>query len=297
MRRIALASALVLLAGAPAAPVDAFQDRSAARGLHATCDPAGIDPDSYRLTTEAQALNVLRPREPWWEPYGVWKGPREIGTVNAGALRLAERARELDDRNLLAHGYLARQRVVEAVDAGQAEEAWTRVLDDGGAIVWTATLPEVDARAFFALAFDRQGIRIFRFAQLAGPLTVRFGFQEFPREDRVDFWRALGGCLPAGVAPEAELPWSAVREVRTTRRTLRFELSDRITIASDRGRRRTDATLDVLLHGQNDVDARFVMTRFGPRAYGPPPTDAGAYLLRVQQMLTKVFGVRSRITE
>src|SRR5690606_22457228 len=111
------------------------QDPPPARATAATCDAATIDDESYRLATEAQALNVLRPREPWWEPYGLWKEPREIGDVNQGALRLAERARELDERNLLAHGYLARQMIVLAIDAQKAEDAWARVLDNGGAIV------------------------------------------------------------------------------------------------------------------------------------------------------------------
>lgn len=288
MRRVVPLLAAVVCAGL-ASPISADQDPQPAPALPATCDAAAIDPDSYRLTTEAQALNVLRPREPWWEPYGLWKGPREIGDVNAGSLRLAERAIELDDRNLLAHGYLARQRVVMAIDARKAEESWARVLDNGGAITWTATLPKVDPRAFFVLAFDRSGIRIFRFTQLAGEVPARFGFQEFPDPEQEEFWRALGGCLPANAAPETEIPWSQVREIRTITRALRFELSAPAAIASDRGSRRRDDSIDVMLHGRSDVDPRFVMGPFGPRPYwGGGVPDPEAYLLRVRQMLQRL---------
>lgn len=286
MRRVVPLLAAVVCLGLFGSPLTAIQDPQPAPVPPATCDAAAIDPDSYRLTTEAQALNVLRPREPWWEPYGLWKGPREIGDVNAGSLRLAERAVELDDRNLLAHGYLARQRVVMAIDARKAGESWARVLDNGGAITWTATLPEVDPRSYFVLAFDRTGIRIFRFTQLAGELRAQFGFQEFPDPERAEFWRALGGCLPANAAPEVEIPWSQVREIRTVTRALRFELNAPAAIASDRGSRRRDDSIDVVLHGRSDLDPRFVMGPFGPRPYrGGGGPDPDAYLLRVRQML------------
>ena len=264
----------------------------------ATCDEAAIKPDSYKLTTEAQAMNVLRPRGPWWEPYDVWQEPREIGDLNQGSMRLAERAKELDERNLLAHGYLARQFVVLAVDAQKAEDAWARVLDNGGAIVWTASLYDVDPRSFFVLAFDRRGIRIFRFGQLAGELRTHFGVPDFPDRGRVELWRALGGCLPQNATPDAEIPWSDVREIRATRSTLRFELRDKVAITSDRGSRRTDATVEINLHGQTgDVDFRFVTTPFGGRPFFARPVgaDPGAYQSRVRQMLVKFFDPEKRI--
>ena len=289
--RIALSStALVIALAAAAAPIRGASAQEPRTTMPATCDAAAIDPESYRLTTEAQALNMLRPREPWWEPYGVWQGPHEIGTVNEGALALAERASELDDRNLLAHGYLARQMVVAAVDAQQAEAEWRRVLDNGGAVVWTATLPEIDVRSFFVLAFRPYALQVFRFTQIAGPVPTAFGFQDFPDPDREDFWRALGGCLPEGVAPEAEIPWSQVREVRTSRWTLRFELLDDVTIRSDRGNRREVDRLEVMLHGQRDRHPRFAMGPYRPwPGYGEPRVDPEAYLLRVRQMLRTFF--------
>ena len=300
MRRIGL-FLIGISALSPTPPAAARQASSSPSS--ATCEAGEINTVSYRLTTEAQAMNVLRPPEPWWEPYGIWKGPREIGNVNEGAARLAERALELDDTNLLAHGYLARQHVVMAVDAKKAEDAWTRVLDSDGAVVWTATLYEVDARSFFVVAFDRRSIRVFRFGQIAGPLRTHFGVPDFPGPARVDLWRALGGCLPAGLAPDAEIPWSAVREIRASNWTLRFALEDRVEISSDRGSRRNDDTLEINLHGQTGVtDFRFAMTPFarppfyGRQFYGRPVgPDPAAYQLRVLQMLVTFFDPERRI--
>lgn len=292
MRRIeSFVLAAAAAAGLSASPVTARQQGPAPSGA-ATCEQTAITPESYRLTTEAQALNVLRPRDRWWEQYGIWTSPGEIGPINEAAVRLAERARELDDRNLLAHGHLARQYVVLAIDARKAEDEWRRVIDNGGAIAWTASLYDVDPRSFFVLAFDPRGIHVFRFSQLAGELRTHFGVPEFPEPDRVEFWRALGGCLPADGAPEAQIPWSSIRELRATAWTLRFELRDRVTIGSDRGRRRADETLDVNLHPRTgEADFRFGMTPFAWGPMGPRPVgaDPGAYHQRVKQMLETFF--------
>jgi len=297
MRRVRMfLVALVAAAVLPGPPVAALQDPAPAADS-ATCDETRIDKDSYRLTTEAQAMNVLRPREPWWEPYDVWAEPREIGDLNHGAARLAERARELDDSNLLAQGYLARQHIVMAVDAAKAADAWERVLDNGGAITWTATLYDVDPRSFFILAFDRTSMRVFTFGELAGELRTRFGVPEFPDPERADFWRALGGCLPPAASPVAEIPWSSVREIRTTRWTLRFELQEKVEIRSDRGERHVDDMLEVNLHGQIGLfDYRFGMTPFGRRPFHAPPIglDPAAYQVRVKQFLEKFFRPQTR---
>ena len=283
MRRVGLLTAIAATA-ISVFPLDARQQTSAP----ATCDETTLNTQSYKLTTEEQALNVLRPQDRWWEPYGIWKGPHEIGDPNEGSARLAERAKELDDRNLLAHGYLARQYVVMAIDAKKAEDEWRRVID-GGAITWTASLYDVDPRSIFVLAFDRRGIRVFRFSQLAGELRTHFGVPDYPGPDRVEFWRAMGGCLPPNLDPEAEIAWSAVRELQPTTWTLRFELRDKVTISSDRRQQRTDDRLDVNLHPfTGEIDFRFGMTPWGAR---PVAADPEAYHMRVKQMLEMVFEV------
>lgn len=292
MRRVGMfLVALVAAAVLPGSVLHARQEAAPASDVP-TCDEARIANDSYRLTTEAQALNVLRPREPWWVPYDVWTDQRQIGDLNQGSARLAERARELDENNLLAHGYLARQHIVMAVDATKAADAWERVLDHGGAITWTATLYDVDPRSFFLVAFDRTGIRVFTFGELAGGVRTRFGVPEFPGPEQAAFWRALGGCLPPGASPAAEIPWSSVREIRASRWTLRFELEEKVEITSDRGDRHTDDTVEVNLHGQTGLfDFRFAMTPFGRRPFNAPPVslNPAAYQSRVKQFLEKFF--------
>ncbi len=39
---------------------------SAADAQDSTCDPEFLNRDSYRLSTDAQALNVTPPRNQWW---------------------------------------------------------------------------------------------------------------------------------------------------------------------------------------------------------------------------------------
>lgn len=124
-------------------------------------------------------------------------------------------ASQFCDPQVMAHAERARDYVTSGVDARIAHEEWRQALNGGAAIVWTATLYDVDARSFFVLAFDRGGIRIYRLGQLAAPLVTRFGgVPETPARDRVTFWNAMAGCLPADVAPAAIVPWNAVRELK-----------------------------------------------------------------------------------
>ena len=297
MRRV-VPFALSVAAAAALFSADVEAVRHSPSGQSATCESSRIKPDSYRLVTEAQALNVLRPREPWWEPFGVWKTQREIGDLNEGATALAERARELDDTNLLAHGQLARQYLVMAIDARKAEDAWTRVLDNGGAVAWTATLYEIDPRSLFVIAFDRKSMRIYRFRQLAGEVDEHFGVPEFPGPEQADFWRALGGCLPSNIAPAAEISWSDVEEIEATNWTLRFELAQKVSLTSDRGSRRNDESLEITLHVQpGAVDYRFAMTPYRPRPFffrraGPDPL---LFQERVRHTLVKFVDPAGRI--
>ena len=264
----------------------------------ATCDASRINGESYRLTTEAQAFNAIRPREPWWEPYGVWKSQGEIGSVNEGATTLAERAKELDDSNLLAHGQLAREYLVRGIDARKADDAWTRVLDGGGAIVWTATLYEVDPRSLFVIAFDRQRLRIFRLGAVAGQLDTHFGVPEAPRPERVEFWRALGGCLPADALAEAEIAWRDVREISGNSWMLRFGLAHKVMVKSDRGRSRNDDSLEITLRGHaGPIDFRFAMSPYRPGPFGARPVgpDPALFQERVRQTVVKFVDPERRI--
>lgn len=291
MRRFLLAAVLAVpAAGLTSSP------RLAAQSL--TCDPAGIKPDSYRLTVEAQALNVTKPRYRWWDQYDIGKSSKDFADLNEVAIAIAERARELDDSNLLAHAQLARHYVIGAVDAKRAYEEWRRVLAAGGAITWTATLHDVDPLSYFVLAFDRAGIRVYRLGQLAGALRTRAGVPEFPGPDREELWRALGGCVPEAVAPEAVIPWSAVRQLEAGALVLSFDLDRRVAIASDRRKRRELDRLVVSLHGA----AGGADYRYGPFIPYRRPIDYGGvagtpplFQERIRGTLVEIFDPEGRI--
>ena len=84
---------------------------------------------------------------------------------------------------------------------------------------------------------------------MTSELDTHFGAPELPRPEQVDYWRALGGCLSANAVPEAEIPWSGVTEISANNWTLRFDLAEKVTVESDRGRSRNDASLEITLHG------------------------------------------------
>lgn len=261
-----------------------------------TCDPERIDRESYRLTTEAQALNVLRPRYEWWDRFVIGKHADDLADLNDTAIVLAERARELDDRNLLAHALLARGYVVTGEEASKAETAWRRTLDGGGAVTWTATLYDVDARSFFVLAFDRRGVRVYRFGQLAGAFETRVGTPKFPDAGNTRFWRAMGGCIDVMEQPEAEIPWSDVSEIKSGNWVLWIKFRNPARIRSDRGKRKEVRELKVNLHGQTgDLTVYYNLDRGrveNVRGIAVGPND---YQRRVQHVLATLFDPRNRI--
>jgi hypothetical protein len=110
----------------------------------------------------------------------------------------------------------ARELVAAGVDGDDARETWARVLECGGAIAWTATLYNVDARATFVFAFARDAIRVYR---------------------------------TQAAQPEAAIPWDSVREIESGNWVIWFRLHRPVEIASDRGKRHRVRELKVFLHG------------------------------------------------
>jgi len=194
-------------------------------------------------------------------------------------------------------GHRARDYIVEGIDARQADEEWRRTLDDGGAIAWTATLYDVDMKSFFVVAFDRQGIRIYRLADITGPLKTHRGVAELPGRENAALWRVLGGCMPPGVAPAAEISWGSVREIRSGNWVLWFELDHKIPIVSDRRKRKNVDEIMVNLHGPGgDVDYRRSWNpRFGVSNLSGIAKGPAAYQERVRYTLAKFFDPEGRI--
>jgi hypothetical protein len=189
-----------------------------------TCDPAQLRETSYRLTTEAQALNLTRPRTQWWDAFDITLGPYRdaLADINEASLAIAERALEIDSHNMLAHAQIARQLFVLGEDGDRARAEIARIFDAGGAIVWTATLYDVDAHDYFLMAFSATGIRVYRFGEAAGSFERHLGVPEFPGPEAIGLWRALGGCL-GGLRAEADVSWAEVYEIKALRRLLQVQ--------------------------------------------------------------------------
>jgi hypothetical protein len=239
--------AVLALAAVPALPSPAV----AASAALPTCRAEAIEPSSYRLTTRAVAAAVTQERHDWWDSFDLGKYEYDLFDLNLGVTRVAERALELDPANLLAHQVLARQYLVLG-EPELAERAWRTVFAAGGTVAWTGTLYDVDARTYFLLAFDARGLRVYRFDQVVE--RVKRGFYaipEFPSGEDERFWAASAGCVPSEIVPEADVPWSAVREIKAGNWVLWFELDRPVTIASDRtGKRKTLREIKVNLHGR-----------------------------------------------
>src|SRR5688500_9667177 len=179
-----------------------------------TCDADRLNRESYRLTTDAQAMNVTRPRTNWWDGFDASLRTHQnaLGDLNDAALTIAERALDLDPKNQLAHSQLARQLVILGEQGDRARAEIKALFANGGALAWTATLYDVDARAFFVMAFDRAGIKVFRFGEAAPNFSKHLGVPEFPGPEAHQLWRAWGGCFDR-LRGEAFVRWGYVREI------------------------------------------------------------------------------------
>jgi hypothetical protein len=215
-----------------------------------TCDAAALNRDSYRLTTDAQAMNVTRPRTNWWDGFDASLRTHQnaLGDLNDAALTIAERALDLDPNNQLAHSQLARQLVILGDDPERAKAEIKALFANGGALAWTATLYDVDAKAFFVMGFDRAGIRVFRFGEAAPNFTKHLGVPEFPGPEARNLWRAWGGCFD-GLKEEAFVPWSDVREIAAGNFVLWFRFNQPVTVTSDSRKKKALKEFKVALHG------------------------------------------------
>lgn len=215
-----------------------------------TCDPKQLNRESYRLTTDAQAMNVTRPRTNWWDGFDASLRTHQnaLGDLNDAALTIGERALDLDPRNQLARSQVARQLVILGQDGDRARAEIKSLFDAGGALAWTATLYDVDARSFFVMAFDRAGITVFRFGEAAPNFTRHLGVPEFPGPESHKLWRAWGGCFD-DLRAEAFVPWSDVREIAAGNYVIWFRFNSPVTVTSDNRKKKTLKEFKVALHG------------------------------------------------
>lgn len=136
-----------------------------------------------------------------------------------------------DVRALRDHADTAKSNIISAIDGAETIAAWQHVFDEGGAVGWTATEYNVDARSVFVFAFDRSALRVYR-------------ANAFARTDD-----ATEGCVDGSVKPEAVIPWTDVREIEAGNWVLWFRLNHPVEIRSDRGKKKTVKELKVFFHG------------------------------------------------
>jgi hypothetical protein len=270
---------------------------AAAQGL--TCDPSSLNRDSYRLTTDAQALNVTRPRTDWWDGFDatLWTHEDALADLNEAALAIADRALALDPRNQLALSQAARQLVILGEDGHRARRDVDTLFAAGGRLAWTATLYDVDAKSFFVMTFGRDGIHVYRFGEAAPVFTRRLGVPEFPGPDAHALWRAWGGCVE-GLRAEAFVPWDDVREIAAGNHVLWFRFDTPVTVSSDRGKRKRLDEFKVALHGaMGSVDYRVTP---GDEWWDPPSVTGigigpSSYQDRVRRVLAAAVDPGGRI--
>jgi hypothetical protein len=239
-----------------------------------TCDRGAIDQQSYELATIGQARALLADRSDFWDAFRINRHILTLRELNLDTQELAERARARDPRNMMAHSILARQYTVLGWDA-PALDAWQRVMDNGGVVVWTATLYDVDHKSYFLMSFGRDAVRIYRMGQFTGPIDRRLGYAKFPEPTELAFYEATAGCPSASVPPAATIPWSNVREVRSGNWVLWFKLATPATIVSDRDSKKTLREIKVNLHGETG-EVKILAER-NPRYDGPWGEDDEPY--------------------
>jgi hypothetical protein len=215
-----------------------------------TCDPEFLNRESYRLSTDAQAMNITRPRTNWWDGFDASLRTHQdaLGDLNEAALTIAERAIELDPRNQLARSQLARQLVILGEDGTRARAEIKSLFAAGGALAWTATLYDVDAKSFFVMGFDKAGIRVFRFGEAAPNFPKRLGVPQFPGPEATNLWRAWGGCFQ-GLREEAFVPWSDVHEIAAGNFVIWFRFNTPVLVTADSRKKKTLKEFKVALHG------------------------------------------------
>jgi hypothetical protein len=234
----------------PAPVVTGFSQTLTVRGAGAlTCDRRTLDAESYEMATIGEARTLLSDRTDFWDAFRINDHITTLRDLNLDVREMAERALERDRRNMMAQSILARQYTILGWER-PAADAWTRVVDAGGVVVWTATLYDVDYKSYFLMAFGRDAVRIYRMGQFTGPIERHLGYATFPPATDVAFYEAAGGCPDPSIAPVATIPWSDVRELRSGNWVLWFKLTKPVAVSSDRGSTKRLREIKVNLHGE-----------------------------------------------
>jgi hypothetical protein len=153
---------------------------------------------------------------------------------------LTASAQPCDVRAIQPSVETARHNIIAAVDGAEAIRAWRDVLDRGGAVAWTVTEYNVDARSTFVFAFDRDALRVYRAGAFGGSDDA-----------------AMRGCIDPAIVPEAIVPWRDVREIEAGNWVVWFRFRTPVEIRSDRGKRKKVTDLKAYFHGAGGGDLTY----------------------------------------
>ena len=201
------------------------------------------------MATIGQARALLTDRTDFWDAFRINGHIATLRDLNLDAQDLAERALARDPRNMMAHSILARQYAILGRER-EAADSWSRVTANGGVVVWTATLYDVDYKSYFLMAFGRDAVRIYRMGQFTRAIDRRMGYAKFPDANELAFYEAAAGCPNPSIAPVAAIRWAELKELRSGNWVLWFKLATPVTIVSDRGHRKVLREIKVNLHGE-----------------------------------------------
>jgi len=246
-----------------------------------TSDKTQIDPESYRLSVEQQALIWAKDSFP---RFIVW--PTQafdlLEKKSIASLRAAEEAIRLDSKNAFARALLARSYLMPADTLDSARENWKASLENGGGISFPSLYYDVDDKRYFMSHIRKEGIYIYRYGQF-GVETMT----ELPDETNTLYWEAHAGHVPSDLEPAAIIYWKDVVKMKSGNWVQWLTLKNEITLRSDRGKEETlDEVKVAFLGGVGKFDWHLdwwdlAHGKINIRTHSYGPTDYNARLRSV----------------
>jgi len=257
-----------------------------------TTDKDIIDPESYNLAVSQQALIWSKDSFPRFIVWPTQAFDAQFQKSYA-SLQSAEEAVRIDEKNAFAHALLARYFLVPSDTYELASEHWRRLFEQGLGVSFPSLFYDVDNKRYFLSQFRRDGIYIYRF----GRFGVE-GMKELPDESNTLYWEAQAGYIPPDFEPDAVIYWKNVKEIKTGNWVHWLKLDKKVTIESDRGKKKTLNKIKVsFLGGVGKFDWHFdwydlAHGKFNIRTHSYGPAD---YNARLRSILLELVDPEGRI--
>ena len=209
-----------------------------------TCDPGILNPESYRITTEAIPSIWMEPL-----PKLLYPLPEDVFDLQyrrtVAVTDQAVAALDLDERNLMAHNILARNFLVFHNTWNEAKYHWQVLFQNGKGVTFDAVIYSVDGRSMFIVRLTPEAIEVYRYGQFG---RMAMGYPPATPKYR-RFWLSHNGCIPPEIHPDAAIPWTIVREIKSKRWVQDLKLRQKVTLSSDRGKKKTTNKLRIAFLG------------------------------------------------